>query len=580
MADVINYFPNPDLRTTYRTAMVAGNNFRNPTPTVDLTHWSAVSGGSITRTTAAKLFPENTYGCRVVNGVNFHIAENPSYGRCLTVKVRASSAMTITGSATSEYVTSVQAIGWGDFGWGQTTTWVPGASKTFAAGEECLFRIYIDVFGPYGTAGHPANSSSLWNPVVTLTGTGTFDVDGVVEWLGVDDGYSSEDGEDNFYVPDAPLFFCGDTPDANGVTFDWVGTPHNSPSIAWGQVPKYLNADYNYEFGDAFPYVPSSAFSRTLDGENVATLRSAIGFGQSSILFNSGTGGKDVDAGTLDGLGLTVGQSYVFTADIIGPARQAWEGYWDGIWGEGYVYATLFQDPAHYWIRQRTDSVNGIPPHRTRIVLPFVYAAGQFIDIDATTMGWLTGEIYFTNVGIYEVDQILTDDGEASDITGGYVDLMALGVVAGGTYRMAPQWVEPEVDVHVEYKVGAGSWTVLAEGGNSALTAPLQVINIPLEFTVPAGATDVRLRYGAGGTTPYLENLNLTTAIPEPFTGDTPDGGGYSYSWAGTPGDSHSIRSDAASLEAKVFIGGTAVNVTEARIVQDGVLVNITAVRG
>jgi hypothetical protein len=70
---------------------------------------------------------------------------------------------------------------------------------------------------------------------------------------------------------------------------------------------------------------------------------------------------------------------------------------------------------------------------------------------------------------------------------------------------------------------------------------------------------------------------NIYDHIPY-FDGDTPDDGTYTYSWAGTPGDSASIRTLAATsaVTAQVFVGGVGINVTEMRVVKAGVLVDVT----
>src|SRR5689334_1538461 len=104
MADVINYWPDPQFRTTDGDLPFVGANlFPNPSPTVDLTGWAAAAGGSISRV-AGGMFPGNTHKCRVVNGVVLTGSDTIANGQgwCFTGKIKAVDAQDITISAAME----------------------------------------------------------------------------------------------------------------------------------------------------------------------------------------------------------------------------------------------------------------------------------------------------------------------------------------------------------------------------------------------------------------------------------------------------------------------------------------------
>jgi hypothetical protein len=559
MTDVTNLYPNPDLRTTDRTGMVAGNYFPNPSPKVDLTSWSAVSGGSIARNSAAALFSENSYGCRVTNGVNLELPANPGIGYSVTAKVRASAAMSITVDVSAEYKTYIESVGWGDFGWGQTKTFVPGATKSFTTGEECLFRIY---FRPWtGTPGTPPNypmDGSDWHPVVTVTGTGTFDVDGVMQWVGVNDGDSTG------YIPDAPLYFSGDTPAANGFTYSWYGTANASPSIQSASIPKHVASAYQYTF-DPVVLTPEGAFAATVSGEHRVAWRSAIGFGQTDLKF--------------EGVTYTAGKNYVVSFDIIEDSQFYHSGYEEPVFG-GAWYPTINDNHLGYTQRITQHYVAGKQPYRKRAFLPFAMTTGMtpWAALESS-QDWLTGDVHVTNVAINEIANIYHNTD--LDLSGtGVADLMAMGLTAGGDYTLAWESYDSVTPTClVEYTTGSG-WTTLATmGGMGGLTGDEVIQGHVASFTVPSSATGVRLSMSTPG---WLYQFDLFDSPPPYFNGSTAAGGGYTYSWAGTPYDSASIRSVATTSgpEAKVFIGGSAVAVTEIRIQTGGGLNTITDLRG
>lgn len=570
MVDVVNLWPDPDLQTTNRSAYVAANLFPNPTPTVDLTGWAAVSGGSITRTTAAKLFPETSYGCRVVNGVTLTGANTveSSQDWTFTGKIRAQTAMTITMSgamATAGQTFIIRTAGWGSFGWGETLTYQSGVSKTFAAGEECLFRIYC------------GEDSAIEGPVhqvkLTLSGTGTFDLDGIVQWIGVDDGAGAAFPS----IPDAPLFFSGDTPDDENFTYSWHGTPYNSTSLQTANIPKYVWSSYDYDFGADLPtLIPEAAFAVTKAGEKRAAYRSPIMFGRNNMLLTDGTIPATDPSGTA-GFSVPPG-NYALSFDYVTDYQVYFSGYPEPQWGNNAYFYIYDADPALSFPanRQAYMPIVGYPPYRQRMVMPFTATSTSIIQpaLD-TAQDWLTGDLYITNVAVFEIPQILHRYDSLPTGTGGIWDLTAMGVEAGKSYHANLELSAPNGHPIFEYKIGTGAWTTLVESTLAPTTDPVQILAEYFDFTVPADATAVRLRMQ--DTTVEVYTFDLFSSPPEFFSGDTPDGGGYSYSWSGTPYDSTSIRSVAsAGPTAQVFTGGVAKTVSEMRVVVSGSLVPVT----
>jgi hypothetical protein len=570
MVDVVNLWPDPDLQTTNRSAYVAGNVFPNPTPTVDLTHWAAVSGGSITRTADAALFPENSYGCRVVNGVTLTGANtvDTSQDWTFTGKIKAQTAMTITMSgamATAGQTFIIRTAGWGSFGWGETLAYQSGVSKTFTAGEECLFRIYC------------GESSSVVGPThqvkLTLSGTGTFDLDGIVQWIGVDDGA----GDVHTAIPNAPLFFCGDTPDDENFTYSWLGTPYNSPSLQTANIPKYVWSSYDYDFGDTLPtLIPEGAFAVTKAGEKRVAARSAMMFGRNNVLLTDGTV-PATDPSSNAGFTVPPG-NYALSFDYVTDYQGYFSGYPEPQWGCNAYFYIYDADPALSFPadRQAYLPIVGYPPYRQRVVMPFTATSTSIIQPSLeTAQNWVTGDVYMTNVAVFEIPEILHKYDMLPTDTGGIWDLTAMGVEAGKSYHANLELSAPNGHPVFEYKIGAGAWTTIVESTLAPTTEPIQILGEYFDFTVPAGATDVRLRMTDSAVVVYT--FDLFSAPPEFFSGDTADGGGYTYSWSGTPYDSTSIRSVAAAgPTAQIFAGGTAKVVSEMRVSVGGSLITVT----
>jgi len=562
VADVTNYWPDPDFRTTNRTGVVAFNLFPNPSPTTDLTAWS----GSVVRHADASLFPETSFGGRVTGTVTLTGASTNWAGTdwTFTGKVKAAGAQTITISMdmlNPAQTHEIRKVGWGNFGWGETVTYVEGASKSFAAGEEAVFRIFGGDAGSTGGVAHQVQ--------VILTGGGTFDVDGIMQSAGVDDGIGLVN------IPDAPLFFYGDTPDDTTYTYSWTGTPGNSPSVQTANIPKHAWCTYDYEFEEhALPgVILEGAFHAVVGGEHRLALRSELGFGHPgrTILHGDQTA-MPADPETEAGITLPAGKNWVMTFDVV----KDYQTYYEG--GE----EPQFGAADYFGIEDATTSANlaymsngGYPPYRTRIMLPFPTVSGSLIKPEISGyMNWASGDRYITNVGIFEIPNIYHRYTGLTYAADGIYNLWAMGLTAGGTYRAQMEVSETNSHPIIEYKVGAGSWTTLVESTTST-TGDDAIHNEFLDFTVPGTATDVRLRLT--DTTVEIGTFDLFDAPPAFFDGDTTDGGGYSYAWSGTPYDSASVRSDAGgSVSAQVFIGTTAVPVSEIRLASGGVLIPIT----
>jgi hypothetical protein len=231
--------------------------------------------------------------------------------------------------------------------------------------------------------------------------------------------------------------------------------------------------------------------------------------------------------------------------------------------------------PAYPANRQSSMHINGFPPYRRRMIMPFTATATSVIQPELSSgMNWVSGDVYITNVGVFEIEEILHMDAYLPTNVEGIWDFTAMGVDAGKSYHLHV-WADA-ANSHplVESRVGTGSWTTLAESTLGTLVEPIQITAESLSFTVPADATEVRLRLVNPGTNVWCD---LFTAPPEFFDGDTPDAGGYTYSWEGTAYDSRSIRSDVPTgPTAQAWVAGTARNVTEMRVVVDGTLVPVT----
>ena len=585
MTDVTNYWPDPQFRATTGDApFVAANLFPNPSPTVDLTGWTAASGGSISRVSGG-MFPGNTHKCQVTGGVTLRGANTsyPSQDWCFTGKIKANGAQTITISGAMEDTEQsfvVRTVGWGSFGWAEDLTYAAGDTKVFTDGEECLFRIYC------------GESTSVVGPdhrvLLTLTSTaGTFDLDGITQWLGVDDGAGDGDLD---AIPNAFLYFSGDTPDDENFTYSWYGTAHDSTSLQIAKKAKYAYSTYDYVFSDSeLPLVPELAFQNVQDDEHRLAIRSAIMFGNNYVKLYDGFIPDPEDlpmfAHVEDKVGFELPDgNYALTFDLVTEYQQYYYGFPEPEWSGGaycYVQDISGDYPSRVsfqWIPARAGA------HEVTVTIPFPVAGAKMqaeVDLD---LNWVSGDVYLKNVGIFEIGDILHHYDGLDSNEECIWDMTALGVTAGKTYHSNVEMAWGNGQPIFEYKVGAGSWTTLV-----ASTAPIaaeekdMVFTEPFRFTVPEDATDVRLRFQDPSNGPEswqvqgINTFDLFEAPPDFFDGDTPDGGGYTYSWSGTPYESTSIRSEgSAGPQARVFVGGVAKTVSAMRVVEGGSLINIT----
>jgi hypothetical protein len=582
---VTNYFPDPDFRSTRGTsAYVAANAFPNPTPTVDLTHWAAVPGGSITRLEAAALFPENSHGCRVVNGVTLTGANTNSAGQdwTFTGKIKAQTAMTIT--ITGDMLDPAQTffmrtVGWGDFGWGETTNYLDGPVKTFTAGEECLFRVY----GGEQGSGIPGPDHQI---LLTLSGTGTFDVDGIVQWIGVDDG-AGEIPPEWDEIPNAPLYFCGDTPADDNFTYSWYGTPHNSPSLQHAGLPKYAWGKYPWEYSDEITPIADWVFQHeTAGGEHRLASRSPIMFGhQNTILAEGITEATDDDNAGLTSL--PANTSYVVVGEYITDYQVYHSGYPEPEWACNSYLTIDDADPALTYPANRLGylPLNGFPPYRLPFMVPFTTGSASIIQIAlSTSQNWVTSDLYMTNIGIYQIPTPLHSyDGLDNPVDESQTwSLTAMGVEAGKSYHINAEMWDANGQPIIESRVGEGAWTTLAESTLPITEEPIMLLGEYFDFDVPADATEVRFRL----QNPTDNGVGTFDLFEQPvgnFTGDTPDGGGFYYWWEGDPNDSRSIRSTVPedfmpAIDARVFVDGALVAVEEIRMVIGGTLVPLNQI--
>jgi hypothetical protein len=475
--------------------------------------------------------------------------------------------MTITANVDADYELwelnqPYSANGWGDLGWGEPYSYVAGLSYTFAAGEVKRFRVMSQV--------KRVSSGGTWEfgtgPVgwkFHFHGTGTFDVDAVHQGSGVDDGVSSEGFPGGVYtIANAPLWFCGDTPDDDTYTYSWVDTPRASVSRKFGRQVKYLRDPSGATEEGSEPI-----YSMTLpDGEPAAIHQSAWDHSSgTSTFFTDGTRlGKDLKA-----YGLEVGKAYVISYDFISMMENYLEGYIGGLWDQVYAEAgeSYVGYPFHH-------------PQRTRVDLPLLVTEEDPVEASNTVYrNWDTGYHAITSASIFEVEFVMppwqgAEWGTPEFGTPGTLDLLAQGVEPGKTYLANVYTMLGEDEYYrFEYQVSGGPWITLIE---SLYDAEYKSETYVWEFTVPEDVTAVRFSLSKNGYT----MLNVFSKPPEFFYGDTPDGEGFTYSWAGEPGESASIRSEGSpsNFEARVVINGVAVEVTDIRIVSGGILKAVTEI--
>jgi hypothetical protein len=554
MPTVTNLFPDPKFQTRDGvTTVLAVNNFPNPSPVSSLTGYTPVGTATLTQDSAVSIKGDG--GLTVTSpdgasGVKFEMpaARDVIYTNSLTVYVRAHAAMTLTGTATAGYTLwGPPEIGWGDYGWGETFSYVKGASHTFAAGEVKRLRIGIKMktsgTGANWTWGTPAGY------VLQLLGTGTFDVDAV--WLG---DFNESGTAAVSAIPAAPLYFDGNTPDTGNYLYEWTGTPNASTSRQIGHLAKYLRTG---TFGNDMAGV-ENAYSLTLPGgETAGALQSPWDLNQYQRAIIGPAGGVH----NLREFGLTTGNSYVLSYDFV----SLYENYIENNVSGGYD--NLYSDIEFTGFVDKYWAIPQVHPQRQRIHIPFTLTADGAIPqatIDVYR-NYVTGVTAFTSVSLFEVDVHATVD---LDGTGSNVDLLALGCTPGGTYTA--HWIFETLGsgkfYRIEYQTGGGgAWTSLAYHGYDAGYVSE---NYESTFTLPAETTAARMASSTG----LYPTFDIFTTPPDYFDGDTPDGGGYAYAWSGTPGDSASLRTASSGFEGRYYIGGVGIPITEIRVQTGGVL--------
>jgi hypothetical protein len=552
----VNYFLDPRLQVTDAVTTLIKNYFHNPSPTASLDQYSAAGTASIALDPSVSIKGEG--GVTVtspdsVSGVTFALTyEWDSLN--FTVYVRAHEAMTITGSQSSEFIMQDDqyvTVGWGDFGWGEPFDYTPGFSYTFAAGEVRRFRIYSNVLRTYQGGTYPGvgDINFQWH----LKGSGTFDVDAVWVGGGVDDGVDPDGfpgGVDS--IPNAPLFFSGDTPDDDTYTYAWEGMPNASVSVKNAAQTKYLRT-WNVLPGREQGYI-----FQLPGGEKVAAVQSAWGESARDSTYFTADGPADGVGEDLKYLGLVEGKHYALSFDLTSAMENYVEGYIGGAWDQMWLTAD--------------DAYLGIPmghPLERRLTIPFTVGADAAKVSADLYRDWVTGYHFIDNVSLVEIDFHMPQYEDAQSGVPGTLDILALGAVAGGAYTaIADTPLDPDDYYRAEYQAEVdGAWTTITEVLHDADNKSDMR---EWSFTIPEGAVGARLAWFVASGWPYF-NL-YSTPIPF-FDGDTPDGDGLWYWWDGTPGESASIRSTtpppeppSTSIVARVLFGGVPVPVSDMRV--------------
>lgn len=541
-----NFIINPYLRAGNGTARYMFNVCQNPSPTVDLTGWDAIGTATVARDVAAQIVGPS-HGARVVaatasDGIGLPwFSEWSSTGH--TAWVRAVTACTLTiGVAGQNTTASITKAGWGNSGWGGSG-YVQGATIALEAGQEIRARLH-------------SNGGGIGKSVrMTITGSGTYDVDGVWHGIGVTDGYLDAQG--------SPPWFCGDTVSDDDFTYEWIGTPYASSSVRRGTVALGIaSGEGNW---DDDPVTGDQEYNQghltTLaGGETAVAFRSPQWFYSADPTITNAAGGR-----TLADLGLEQGKSYMFSADLIMDSSLLFSGYaLDGSNGtELWV-----------WAGDETIQPAIALPGRTRFHIPFnADNLADEIGFGLAGMPWLEGEIVTTKLALTET-KIYSIGGPGAFTSP--VDLTDSGIQPGSDIMVTIPADDPAADMTVAFEAEVdGVWTVI----NAVVIEPDDWgMTHQFTATAPANATGLRLTYtdveGADGWI-------VSDAPVEYFDGSTADTGDWTYEWEGTPDASPSIRSENTGgpgipVAAQVFLGGVALAAAEFRIAIGGQVTGIS----
>lgn len=548
MVDVTNYWPDPKGVSSDQTTILAHNYFYNPSPVGSYDGYLATGTATLSQPAGRSI--KGAGGIRVTSpdassGVALTLFEYDNRrDNTVAVYVRASSAMTITASVTvTGYTISTfnTKIGWGEYGWGEPYSYTESASYTFAAGEVKRVRIgsYLST-NPTGAAQHRYH----------LKGAGTFDIDGVMHVGYQTDGVHPSNYPGGVYdIANVQPYFDGDKTDTAHLTYSWDGTANASRSTQRGNRARYLQgrelaaAGYNNCRTSALP-----------SGETGVAMQAPWEWHTGSSAYPLGYG---VD---LRSLGLTTGKHYVLSMDAV----SLYENYIEG--QPGHLYDSIYAG----------NNAGSTYPHpmRKRLHQPLTVGSTAITEHYLTVYrGWMTGESFFTDFSLFEVAfraPTWSPNGVAAALP---LDLLAHGLVAGSSYRV--QFSNTYLDTadkfyRIEYQTAAGgsTWSTLYE---NVYDAAVQGSYFVGDITVPSAATALRLT--ANTTSQLSFDFDVFSIPPDSFSGDTPDGGGYTYSWSGTPYQSASVRSEAAAgPTAQVFVSGssTGIAVSEMRVVVSG----------
>jgi len=319
---------------------------------------------------------------------------------------------------------------------------------------------------------------------------------------------------------------------------------------------EYMSTNPEYE---GYPFTWSITQTTVSGDTRVLNTQTAGGANNLNLVLGEGTF-DGAGAGTGSALGLVNGTDYIISAVIYPPTADPSD------------VAAL--DPWAY-IGGSSDGYSEHPligPGPWRVWGSLQGTFGGDLNLFLTCWGF-DNPVEVDKVMIYPgaVIKRMPWDMESTIPAGSPVDGAALGMVPGKSY-VATGYTHGTFKVRTGTSSGTAtdlvSWTNLFPGDWTG-GAHDGV------FTIPEGHTYISLE--ATTTEAWIGILEY---VPF-FDGNTTDGGGYTYSWSGTPNDSASVRSVATSggsITAKIFVGSTAVNITEMGIVVGSTLTPITEI--